>query len=142
MVFRLPGVCHEGGTVGGDHLAAPYPAIRPSARVLALEHRPAAMTKEPIDRRTSRKTKMQAPLGTNGGPVHLDLTFITNEAGTHLSDRFAALLGEDTRFFDCLVGYFFLSGFHRIHPALTETEKIRILGWGSPCDRHESRPKW
>jgi len=56
-----------------------------------------------------------------------DLTFITNEAGKNLRDRFGALLGEDTRFFDCLVGYFFISGFHKLHPALTKTEKIRIL---------------
>lgn len=56
-----------------------------------------------------------------------DLTFITNEAGKNLRDRFGILLGEDTRFFDCLVGYFFISGFHRLHPALTKTEKIRIL---------------
>jgi superfamily II DNA or RNA helicase len=56
-----------------------------------------------------------------------DLTFITNEQGQHLGDRFGVLLGDDTRFFDCLVGYFFISGFHRLHPALTKTEKIRIL---------------
>ena len=56
-----------------------------------------------------------------------DLTFITNEQGQHLGDRFGVLLGEDTRCFDCLVGYFFISGFHRLHPALTKTEKVRIL---------------
>lgn len=56
-----------------------------------------------------------------------DLTFITNEAGKHLRDRFGVLLGEDTRLFDCLVGYFFISGFHKLQPALTKTEKIRIL---------------
>ena len=56
-----------------------------------------------------------------------DLTFITNEQGKHLADRFAVLLGTDTRFFDCLVGYFFVSGFHRLCHALTKTEKIRIL---------------
>ncbi len=56
-----------------------------------------------------------------------DLTFITNESGKHLSDRFGVLLGDDTRLFDCLVGYFFISGFHKLHPALTKTEKIRIL---------------
>ena len=56
-----------------------------------------------------------------------DLTFITNESGKSLRDRFGVLLGEDTRLFDCLVGYFFISGFHKLHPALTETEKIRIL---------------
>lgn len=56
-----------------------------------------------------------------------DLTFITNESGQSLRDRFGALLGDETRLFDCLVGYFFISGFHRLHPALTKTEKIRIL---------------
>ena len=56
-----------------------------------------------------------------------DLTFITNESGKSLRDRFGVLLGEDTRLFDCLVGYFFISGFHKLHPALTKTEKIRIL---------------
>ncbi len=56
-----------------------------------------------------------------------DLTFITNEAGHSLRDRFGTLLGHDTRFFDCLVGYFFISGFHKLHSALTNTEKIRIL---------------
>jgi|GEM_PF-887912 len=56
-----------------------------------------------------------------------DLTFITNESGKSLCDRFGVLLGDDTRLFDCLVGYFFISGFHRLHPALSKTEKIRIL---------------
>ena len=31
-----------------------------------------------------------------------DLTFITNETGTTLRDRFVVLLGENTRFFDRL----------------------------------------
>ena len=56
-----------------------------------------------------------------------DLTFITNEAGKNLRDRFGVLLGDDTRFFDCLVGYFYISGFYKLYPALTKTEKIRIL---------------
>ncbi|HVU09080.1 MAG TPA: helicase-related protein [Verrucomicrobiae bacterium] len=56
-----------------------------------------------------------------------DLTFITNEAGQNLRDRFGVLLGEDTRFFDCLVGYFYISGFYKLYPSLTKTEKIRIL---------------
>jgi superfamily II DNA or RNA helicase len=56
-----------------------------------------------------------------------DLTFITNEADKSLRDRFGALLGDETRFFDCLVGYFFISGFHKLYPALVNTEKIRIL---------------
>ena len=56
-----------------------------------------------------------------------DLTFITNESGKHLRNRLSVLLNKDTRFFDCLVGYFFISGFHKLHPALTNTEKVRIL---------------
>ena len=56
-----------------------------------------------------------------------DLTFITNESGKHLRDRFGVLLGDDTRLFDCLVRYFCISAFHKLHPALTKTEKIRIL---------------
>ena len=44
-----------------------------------------------------------------------DLTFIMNEAGQSLRERFAILLGEDTRYFDCLVGYFFISGFYRLY---------------------------
>ena len=56
-----------------------------------------------------------------------DLTFIMNEAGRCLRDRFAILLGKDTRFFDCLVGYFFISGFYKLYPALENVEKIRIL---------------
>ena len=60
-------------------------------------------------------------------PLSSDLTFITNEAGASLRDRFHVLLGSSTRFFDCLVGYFFISGFHRLYPALEQTEKIRVL---------------
>jgi superfamily II DNA/RNA helicase len=57
----------------------------------------------------------------------LDLTFITNEPGASLRDRFGDLLGEDTRYFDCLVGYFFISGFYKLYSALENVEKIRIL---------------
>lgn len=39
-----------------------------------------------------------------------DLTFITNEKGENLVDRFVTLI-KDTRYFDCLVGYFYTSGF-------------------------------
>ncbi len=56
-----------------------------------------------------------------------DLTFLTNEPGKALLDRFHALLGKNTRFFDCLVGYFFISGFHKLYPSLEQTESIRIL---------------
>src|SRR6267143_1033156 len=56
-----------------------------------------------------------------------DLTFVTNEPGNNLRDRFSALLTEDTRHFDCLVGYFYISGFHKIYPALENVDKVRIL---------------
>ena len=56
-----------------------------------------------------------------------DLTFLTNEPGNSLRDRFSVLLCDDTRFFDCLVGYFFISGFYKLYPALENVEKIRIL---------------
>jgi superfamily II DNA/RNA helicase len=56
-----------------------------------------------------------------------DLTFLTNEAGKSLKERFSDILKTDARFFDCLVGYFFISGFYKIYPALENVEKIRIL---------------
>ncbi len=55
-----------------------------------------------------------------------DLTFITNEKGKHLKERFDVLI-KDSKLFDCLVGYFYTSGFYAIYPALEKTEKIRIL---------------
>jgi hypothetical protein len=59
--------------------------------------------------------------------VSTDLTFITNKAGRTLKGRFACLLANDPRFFDCLVGYFFLSGFHRLYPHLENVQKALIL---------------
>ena len=47
-----------------------------------------------------------------------DLTFLTNEPGKALGDRFNALLADHTRQFDCLVGYFYVSGFFRLYPSL------------------------
>ena len=55
-----------------------------------------------------------------------DLTFITNEKGKYLKDRFDVLI-KDAKLFDCLVGYFYTSGFYAIYPALENTHKIRIL---------------
>lgn len=55
-----------------------------------------------------------------------DITFITNEKGQNLKDRFKVLI-NDTRLFDCLVGYFYASGFHALYKSLEKTEKIRIL---------------
>ena len=63
-----------------------------------------------------------------------DLTFITNEAGHSLLDRFKVLT-KDTRFFDVLVGYFYTSGFYALSESLEKTEKIRILiGIGTGSD--------
>lgn len=59
--------------------------------------------------------------------VSSDMTFLTNEPGNSLRDRLSVLLGKDTRFFDCLVGYFFVSGFYKLYPALESVEKVRIL---------------
>ena len=57
---------------------------------------------------------------------HSDLTFITNEKGQNLLERFKVLI-EDAELFDVLVGYFYTSGFHAIHDSLENTDKIRIL---------------
>jgi len=57
---------------------------------------------------------------------HTDLTFITNEENQTLKDRFEKLI-KDSKFFDCLVAYFYTSGFHVLYKSLEKTEKIRIL---------------
>lgn len=57
---------------------------------------------------------------------HSDLTFITNEKGQNLLERFKVLI-KDTEFFDVLVGYFYTSGFHALYKSLEKTRKIRIL---------------
>jgi superfamily II DNA or RNA helicase/HKD family nuclease len=54
------------------------------------------------------------------------LTFITNEENESLRDRFEVLI-KDTKCFDCLVGYFYSSGFHALYKSLEKTEKIRVL---------------
>ncbi len=55
-----------------------------------------------------------------------DLTFFTNEPDATLLDRFKTTLTH-VRYFDVLVGYFRTSGFHLLHEALEDVEKIRIL---------------
>jgi superfamily II DNA or RNA helicase len=55
-----------------------------------------------------------------------DLTFITNENGINLQDRFSTLI-KDTLYFDILVGYFYTSGFYAVYKSLEKTERIRIL---------------
>ncbi|OGW25509.1 MAG: helicase [Nitrospirae bacterium GWC2_42_7] len=57
---------------------------------------------------------------------NIDLTFITNEHSQNLKKRFEVLI-KDTKLFDCLVGYFYTSGFHAIYKSLENTDKIRIL---------------
>lgn len=57
---------------------------------------------------------------------NIDLTFITNEDSQNLKKRFEVLI-KDTKLFDCLVGYFYTSGFHAIYKSLENTDKIRIL---------------
>jgi len=56
-----------------------------------------------------------------------DLTFLTNEPGNTLRDRFGDLLNQKAAAFDCLVGYFYKSGFAKLHPLLEEVGKVRIL---------------
>lgn len=80
---------------------------------------------------TERKPGSKATASPSGtrpvGAPSTDLTFLTNEPGNTLRDRFHALLKRDTRFFDCLVGYFFSTGFHKLYPSLEAVEKIRVL---------------
>jgi superfamily II DNA or RNA helicase len=72
-----------------------------------------------------RAERESALLTEAAAKMSTDLTFITNERGQTLADRFRVLLGSNTRAFDCLVGY--LSGFKALADALGPTEKIRIL---------------
>lgn len=56
-----------------------------------------------------------------------DLTFFTNEPDRDLYSRFSNILKNNTKFFDVLVGYFRTSGFFKLYPAMSETDKIRVL---------------
>lgn len=56
-----------------------------------------------------------------------DLKFFTNEPERDLYSRFATILKSNTQFFDVLVGYFRTSGFFRMHEAMADVDKIRIL---------------
>ena len=55
-----------------------------------------------------------------------DLTFFTNEKNNTLLDRFKTIL-KTVEFFDILVGYFRISGFHQLYESFENIEKIRIL---------------
>jgi superfamily II DNA or RNA helicase len=52
--------------------------------------------------------------------------FLTNQGENTLSKRLEKILPL-TQDFDCLVGYFFISGFFRLYPALESVKKVRIL---------------
>lgn len=56
-----------------------------------------------------------------------DLTFITNQDNSNLLERFKILIKGNTRYFDCLVGYFYTSGFYKLYKSLEDVAKIRIL---------------
>lgn len=55
-----------------------------------------------------------------------DTTFILNDEKNTLYDRFNTLL-PNMELFDCLVGYFYVSGFYKIMDSLENVDKIRIL---------------
>ena len=66
-----------------------------------------------------------------------DSNFFTNEKDNTLVERFNVLL-KDTRCFDCLVGYFYVSGFYKLQDALKKTERVRILvGMGIDSETFE-----
>ena len=59
--------------------------------------------------------------------LHPDSKFVVNGAGQTLADRFAQLIGDDACQFDCMVGYFYSSGFHLVRSPLEQVDRIRIL---------------
>lgn len=70
-----------------------------------------------------------------------DTTFITNEYGNKLKDRMKKLLADSSAF-DCLVGYFYLSGFYKLEDELENVNKIRILvGMGTDSKTFEAISK-
>jgi superfamily II DNA/RNA helicase/HKD family nuclease len=57
---------------------------------------------------------------------YTDLTFFTNETENTVLERFKAIL-KTVEFFDIIVGYFRVSGFHQLYKSFEKIEKIRIL---------------
>ena len=55
-----------------------------------------------------------------------DTSFITNTNDNTLFERFKEILSE-MEYFDCLVGYFYVSGFYKLQEKLKDVDKIRIL---------------
>lgn len=58
--------------------------------------------------------------------MHTDRSFFTNQSDETLQERFGVLI-KHCQSFDCLVSYFYLSGFHALYPQLKDTDEIRIL---------------
>jgi len=56
-----------------------------------------------------------------------DTHFFTNRDGVTTLDRFKAILSNNTRQFDVIVGYFFVTGFYKLRESLEDIEKIRII---------------
>ena len=56
-----------------------------------------------------------------------DHHFFTNEEGISLSDRFSAILQNNTKEFDVIVGYFYITGFYKLWKSLENVDKIRII---------------
>lgn len=56
-----------------------------------------------------------------------DTHFFTNRDGVTTLDRFKAILSNNTRQFDVIVGYFFVTGFYKLWQSLEDIEKIRII---------------
>ena len=56
-----------------------------------------------------------------------DLTFITNQNDSTLLERFKVLIEDNTDKFECLVGYFYTSGFYKLYKSLENVKEIRIL---------------
>ena len=66
------------------------------------------------------------PSDTSGPLPISPKKFLTNQGENTLSRRLETILPL-THDFDCLVGYFFISGFYRLYPALESVNHIRIL---------------
>ncbi|MEM5777810.1 MAG: hypothetical protein QXJ06_05220 [Candidatus Aenigmatarchaeota archaeon] len=74
------------------------------------------------------------------GNQPLDLTFIINEPGKTLKDRFEQLI-KDCKFFDCLVGYYYLIGLHNIHKSFFENRRIQDFCSDSSKDFNKMEAK-
>jgi hypothetical protein len=51
-----------------------------------------------------------------------DHHFFTNEEGISLSDRFSAILQNNTKELDVIVGYFYITGFYKLWKSLENVD--------------------